>query len=130
MATVDTSWYDLIAKGITPQTMVRNDGFFTAISLKEMENVEITCAIPITKISYKIFDGNDATVLENVIPFPEDGVTRIVFKDVIPLEELKPYETEDCRYGMDVTVTHEASGRKSFGAVGCHSGCETGHDRG
>lgn len=105
MAKVDTSWYEMIEKGVTPQKLVQNDYFACAISLEEMDDMEISCVAPLIKLSYKITDRNGTVVKEESVSLPEGGVNRILLKEVISYEALKVYETENADYCMDVAVT-------------------------
>jgi len=106
MAKVDTSWYEMIGKeGVIPRKLVKCDSYVCATSVKEMEDVEISCEIPLVKMSYKIIDREGNALKEAAVEFPEGGVDRFVLKDVLPIEELKAYETETADYGIDVTVT-------------------------
>lgn len=104
MSVTDTSWYELIGHK-SVNKYVQCDNYSTVISIKDMENVAITCVIPMTKLVYKIYDRNGSTVKEGSCELPKEGVSRVVMKDVLPLEELKPYETENADYGIGTTVT-------------------------
>jgi len=122
MATTDTTWYELIGSGntVSPNQKVQCETFATVVSIEEMAEVVIDCLEPMTKMTYQIFDSGKNTVKEGEYTFPAKGVSRFVLKDVLPLDELKAYETETADYGISTTVTlasgHEVGGYFSFKA--------------
>ena len=85
--------------------LVLCDSFATSLSLKEMENVMVTCCIPMMKTSYQVYDRDGNTVREGETVFSEDGLNQYAIKEVLPLDELKPYETEDGQYAVRTQVT-------------------------
>ncbi len=107
MAANDTPWYELIGQrtGASVNKMVKCDTYATAISLKELADVAIYCVVPITQAAYQVTDRQENTVKEGTHTFPEGGVERFVLKDMLPLEELKPYETESAHYRLSLSVT-------------------------
>jgi len=106
MQNTDTPWYEIIGKeGRSVRTFVQNETYASAVSVKELEDVTITCAIPITKMDYKVFDRGGNPVKEGEFPFSEGGVHCFVLKDVLPLAELAPYETKNADYGIEILVT-------------------------
>ena len=122
MAQNETAWYELI--GQESEASVRLhvicDRYCSAQSCKELHNVEITCKVPMVKATYKVCD-SDSTVLEGEHSFGEAGVTRFVLPDILSLDALLPYETEDARYSLETTVSL-ISGHtvKSPWAFRCH----------
>jgi len=122
MATTDTAWYELIDSGavFSPNQRVQCETFATAVSIEEMAEVVVACVEPMTQMAYQIYDRQGNTVREGGYTFGDEGVTRFVLKDVLPLEELKPYETENADYGISTTVTlasgHEVGSYFSFKA--------------
>lgn len=107
MATTDATWYELIGSGntVSPNQKVQCETFATAVSIEEMAEVVVECLEPMTKMSYQIYDRKGTTVKEGGYTFGEEGVSRFVLKDVLPLEELKAYETANADYGISTTVT-------------------------
>ena len=107
MASVDTSWYDVVEqkKGRARQKLVKSDYFASAISLEELGDVEIECIVPIVKMSYDIHTRADEIVKTGEFAFPGEGVNRFALRDVLPLAELKAFETADAAYGIGTTVT-------------------------
>ena len=119
MSTNETAWYELIGKkGTNVRQLVGCDTFASAISLKELADVVIFCAVPMVKMSYQILDRNDSTVTEGSYPFPAEGTFSFPLKDALPLDDLKPYETENADYAISITVTlisgDEVSGSFAF----------------
>lgn len=120
MATTDTTWYELVNSdaAFSPNQRVQCETFATAVSLEEMAEVVIEGLEPITKMTYQIYDREGNTVKEGGYGFSDEGVSRFVLKDVLPMEELKPYETENADYGISTTVTlasgHEVGNYFSF----------------
>ena len=100
MATTDTTWYELVNSdaAFSPNQKVQCETFATAVSLGEMAEVVIEGLEPITKISYQIYDREGNTVKEGGYGFSDEGVSRFALKDVLPMEELKVYETENAIY--------------------------------
>lgn len=120
MATTDTSWYEMIGQnaGVSPKQLVQCDRFATAVSLEEMTDVTISCVVPITKFAYRIHDRESLTVKEGAFAFSPEGVHRLILGQVLPMAELRPYETENADYGIATTVTlitgDEVGGSFSF----------------
>lgn len=64
-------------------TLVQCDSYATAVSIKEMEEVVMACGIPMTKLSYLVYDRDENMVKEGFYEFPAEGVNRFVRKDVL-----------------------------------------------
>lgn len=106
MAKKDVMWYDLIGKdGTSPNLLVQCDRFAAVSSLEEVATVKVTCPVPMVKFSWKIRDRENKTVLEDAYLFDSDGVEQFVLGDVLPMERLQPYETEDAAYNLFSSVT-------------------------
>ncbi len=107
MRTGDISSHEMSGQRNVPSanTLVQCDSYATAVSIKEMEEVVMACGIPMTKLSYRIYDRNERLVKEGSYEFPEGGVNRFVLKDVLPISELQPYETKNADYRIETSVT-------------------------
>ena len=119
MGNTESAWYEMIGQpGVSPNQMVQCDFYAHAASLAEIEPLILTCRVPAVKFLWKILDRAENTVLQRVHEFSAEGVDRIALKDVLPLEELKVYETDMADYSLNTTVTlitgHEVSGSFSF----------------
>ena len=118
MATIDTSWYDVVGSAVKKDKLVQCEKYASALSLKEMEDVEIKCAVPMIKGSYAIKDRADNTVKEGAFSLPAEGVMQFTLKDYVPFAELTPYETRDADYHIVMAVTlitgDEISGFRVF----------------
>lgn len=103
----ETSWYELIGRqGNAPVgQLVKCDHYATAASVREIENVALSCGVPMVKLAYQVLDSQGNPVREGEYAFPEAGVNRFVLKDVLPLDALKSYETENADYRIGMTVT-------------------------
>lgn len=106
MAQNEPAWYTLIGQqsDASVRLLVVCDRFCSAQSCKELADAEITCKVPMVKATYKVVN-DETTVLEGEHNFGERGVTRFVLPDILSLEDLQPYETEDARYSLETTVT-------------------------
>lgn len=102
----DSLWYELIGQksDANINLLVLCDRFTHAQSRKELEDVTVTCKVPMVKVTYKVYDA-DSTVLEGEHSFGEKGVNRFVLPDILSLDALAPYETEEPRYQLDTAVT-------------------------
>lgn len=118
MAT-NTTGYDLSEMStLDINKLVQCEMYATALSVQEMEDVAVSCAVPMVKMSWQIKDSAENTVKTGEYAFPEGGVSSFVLKDVVPLAELKAYETENADYQLTTAVTlisgHEVGGYFSF----------------
>ena len=120
MATTETSWYELIGQQSngSANLLVKCDFFANAAAIEEIAHVGITCEVPMTKLSYEISDREGNKLTQGDYFCCPGGVHRFVIKDVLPLEELKAYETESADYQLSTTVTlitgHEVGGSFAF----------------
>jgi len=118
MATVDTSWYELIGDPRMKKKIVNCRTYACALSLEEVKEVRIECPAPMTKASYAIKDRAGNTVKEGHFELSKEGVNEFGVKELLPFEELKPYETEDAGYSLEMGVTlisgDELSGARVF----------------
>ena len=130
MAQKDTPWYELIGQqtDASVRLLVVCEHYCSASSLKEIEDLAVTCQIPMVKVDYQIADDDNTVAVQGTYEFGSEGVTRFVLKDVLPLEQWSAYETPDARYRLETTVTL-VSGHtvKSPWAFRCflRSGCHT-----
>ena len=106
MAQNDSAWYELIGQQSEAaiNLMVTCDRYASAQSCKELQEVTVNCKIPMLKFSYRVADESN-TVLEGEYEFSDGGVTRFTLPEVLSLDALFPYETEDARYSLETTVT-------------------------
>ena len=120
MQTSETSWYEMIGQEdlLSIHRKVQCETFATAISVEEMKDVAIECVVPMVKVSYQISDRSDNVVKEGSYAFSGEGVNRFTLQEVLPLEELKQYETETAEYMISTVVTlitgHEVGKYFSF----------------
>lgn len=107
MSSMHAPWYEVIEeqKGKVMGKLVKCDYFAAAVSLKEMEDVVITCAVPIVKLSYEIQNRNGIVVRSGETAFSGEGLNRVALKDVLPFDELRPYETKTAEYRISTSVT-------------------------
>ena len=119
MATKETPWYELIGQsGISPNLLVKCNYFANAASAEEIKNVEIRCEVPMIKLAYCVSGKNGATLKEGCYDFAAEGVNSFTLQEVLPLEELKQYETQTADNNLATTVTlitgHEVGGSFAF----------------
>ncbi len=107
MAKVDTSWYNMVegASELARKKLVTSKYFASAVSVEELGDVVIECPVPMVKMAYSIHDRAGNELKKGEYAFPEDGVNSFALKDVLPLAQLKAFETETADYGIDTEVT-------------------------
>lgn len=118
MANKKIAWYDTAEKPKNKSKSVQCDTYPTVLSLKELENVKITCPYPIRKFSFQIKTLSGTTVLENTHSFEGEGATEILLKEVADLGSFAPYETEEVTHFLTCSVIfpdgEEVSGFRAF----------------
>ncbi len=118
MTTIDTSWYELIGDPRMKKKLVNCRTYASALSLEELKEVRIECPAPMTKASFAIKDRAGNTVKEGCFELSKEGINEFGLKELLPFEELKPYETADAAYSIEMGVTlttgDELSGIRVF----------------
>lgn len=107
MAQAEIPWYEVVegTSELARKKLVTSEYFASAVSVEELADVEIQCIVPIMKMSYEIHNRAGEAVQKGEFTFPEEGVTRFALRDVLPLGQLKAFETETADYGIATTVT-------------------------
>lgn len=101
----ETDWYEIIGSKKARSKLVNSSFYASAFSVKEIEDVEIKCAVPMTGFSFTVNDSNGNSVMSGSHDFDAEGVTSFVIKDVLPLNDLSVYETEGADYSIRASVT-------------------------
>ena len=98
-------WYELIGKtGDAPQLLLQNEFYSGVSSLEETAAVVISCPVPMVKFYWEILSPDRKKVLEGSWDFGAEGVERFSLGEVLPMEQLRPYETETAEYCMKTGV--------------------------
>lgn len=107
MAQTEIAWYEMIdgASERDRKKMVTSKYFASAVSVEELGDVDISCKVPIKKLTYWIHDRANNEVKREECAFPGEGINSFVLRDVLPLEQLKAFETETAEYGIKTEVT-------------------------
>ena len=120
MAKTETAWYELIGQqsAASINLLVKCDHFANAAAVNEFADVEIRCEVPMTKLAYRIQDREGNACKEGCYEFPSEGVQAFCLKDVLPLDEIRQYETEAADYALETTVSlisgNEVGGTHAF----------------
>ena len=107
MAQTDIPWYEIVegTTGRARMKLVKSRYYASAVSAEELGDVEIECVVPIVKMSYILHDRSGNQVKTGEYSFPGAGVNAFTLREVLPLAQLKAYETDTADYGIDTQVT-------------------------
>ena len=125
----EINWYEAIGlkQGALVGQLVQSSLYAAVVSVEELAAVTMECKIPMVKLCWRIHDRSRQIEKSGETAFPE-GVYTLVLGEVLPLQELKAYETADAAYGIETFVTlaagDEIGGPYAFRAS-LHSGKPT-----
>ncbi len=104
MIKTDTTWYETMGDPAAFKNAVQCETYAAALSLEELAEVRIHCRVPMTKAVYQIKMRKGAIALEGEHLF-ENGTETFLLKDILPLPEMKPFETKESTYQIGLTIT-------------------------
>jgi len=107
MAKTDIPWYEVVegTTGRARMKLVKCKYYASAVSVEELGDVEIECVVPMVKMSYDLHDRVGNQLKKGEYIFPGEGVNSFALREVLPLAELKAFETENADYGIGTEVT-------------------------